>query len=412
MVPTAAGSWRRGCEVTARCTGVAPDDLLDAELAELLPVHDDLAAAEGRATDDDVSNIEQAEWTEEDCARSLEVLLTKLRAQVPEQALALFAALVADRDLFERLARDRLALPQARILALQNKLGEIVRSLTGDQAERADDFSSLRKNARLRFTLATGGPVQIVALDGSLRDASSAIQAPFQILGAGHQQPRRLRVADFTADAGTIVHEMKLSVSDGPISQRTLEELIEEAGPLVLWHFRFYKESIFEEFQKAFAVEQATVEDARARLEDRLPQILAELKPARGSRLRDALNRYETKEQSIPPDRRADQLPAAKRSLWDDVASAQTATDLLALIRRGIGNYGYGPARVVFELFQNADDATLQHPPEGATFVPCCVQDRDVCACNTGDVSSIILGGTRLRANVRAGSETSSTCFS
>ena len=37
-----------------------------------------------------------------------------------------------------------------------------------------------------------------------------------------------------------------------------------------------------------------------------------------------------------------------------------TATELLALIRNGIKGYGYGPSRVVFELFQNADDATLR----------------------------------------------------
>jgi hypothetical protein len=95
-----------------------------------LPLHDDPAAAEG-ATTYDSSNIEQAEWSEEDCAQSLVAVLTRLRAQVPEQALALFAALVADRDLFERLARDQLALPQARILALQNKLGGIVGNLRG-----------------------------------------------------------------------------------------------------------------------------------------------------------------------------------------------------------------------------------------------------------------------------------------
>src|SRR5271168_3584296 len=31
-----------------------------------------------------------------------------------------------------------------------------------------------------------------------------------------------------------------------------------------------------------------------------------------------------------------------------------------------MARYGYGPGRVIFELFQNADDATIQHPPSGA----------------------------------------------
>ncbi|MBB5221622.1 hypothetical protein HNP73_001558 [Amaricoccus macauensis] len=116
-----------------------------------------------------------------------------------------------------------------------------------------------------------------------------------------------------------------------------MEELIKAVGPLGLWHFRLYEDSILEEFRQAFLTERATVEDTRASLEDRLPQILAELKPVRGSKLREVLKQYERDEQSILPNRRADQLPAAKRSLWEEVASPETATELLALIRQGIG---------------------------------------------------------------------------
>lgn len=367
LVPTAAGTWKPGCEVTVRCTGVAPDVLLCSELAELLPANEDPAAAEDDAAHK-TSAVERSVWSEEDCSQSLAAVLTRLRAQVPEQALALFAALVADRDLFERLARDHLVLPQAQILAIQNRLSEVVRQLTKDTAYRTDDFSRLRRDVRLRFTLTSGGQVKIRTLDGRFRNAPSAIQAPFQVLGAGHERPRRLMTQFGDAAKDTKVHEVTLADSDGSISQTTLEHLIATVGRLALRHFGLCKEAVLEEFQQAFLAEQATVEDTRARLEDRLPQILAELKPVRGLKLREVLNRYETKEQSIPLNRRADQLPTAKRSLWEEVASPETATELLALIRQGIGSYGYGPARVVFELFQNADDATLQHPPEGASL--------------------------------------------
>lgn len=337
LVPTMAGSWKPGCEVTARCTGVAPDVLLSKELAELLPLQDDPAAAEDGATYDS-SYIDQADWSEEDCSKSLVDVLTRLRAQVPEQALALFAALVADRALFERLAHDHLALPQARFLSIQNKLSEIVGDLAPNPAGSAHDLSSLRKDVRLRFKLTTGGSVPIFALDGSFRNAPSAILAPFQVLGAGHQQQRKLKAANATGVQSIMAHEVALAECDGPITRRTLEELIETVGPLTLWHFGLCKDAVLEEFRQAFLAEQATVEDTRAQLEDRLPQILAELKPVRGSRLRDVLNRYETTEQSIPPNRRADNLPAAKRALWEDVASPETANELLALIRRGIGS--------------------------------------------------------------------------
>lgn len=367
LVPTAAGSWKPGCEVTARCTGIAPDVLLYSELAELLPAYEDPTGPEDGAAYEN-SDVEQSVLSEEDCSQSLAAVLTRLRAQVPEQALALFAALVADRDLFVRLARDYLALPEARILAIQNRLSEVVGELTPNQTGRTYDLSSIRKDVRLHFKLTTGGPVPILALDGSFRNAPSAILTPFQVLGAGHHQQRRLKEEGATAVLGKMAHEVTLADSDGPIARATLEELIATVGRLALWHFRHCEDAVLEEFRQAFLAEQATVEDTRARLEDRLPQILAELKPVRGSKLRDALNQYETKEQSIPPNRRADQLPAAKRSLWEEVSSPETATELLSLIRQGIGSYGYGPARVVFELFQNADDATLQHPPEGASL--------------------------------------------
>lgn len=367
LVPTAADTWKPGCEVTVRCTGVAPDVLLHSELATLLPAHEDPTAAEDGAAYEN-TDVEQSVLSEEDCSQSLAAVLTRLRAQVPEQALALFAALVADRDLFVRLARDYLALPEARILAIQNRLSEVVGELTPNQTGRTYDLSSIRKDVRLHFKLTTGGPVPILALDGSFRNAPSAILTPFQVLGAGHHQQRRLKSEGATAVLGKMAHEVTLADSDGPIARATLEELIATVGPLALWHFRHCEDAVLEEFRQAFLAEQATVEDTRARLEDRLPQILAELKPVRGAKLREVLNRYETKEQSIPPNRRADQLPAAKRSLWEEVSSPETATELLALIRQGIGSYGYGPARVVFELFQNADDATLQHPPEGASL--------------------------------------------
>lgn len=377
LVPTAAGNWRRGGEVTARCTGIAPGALLDADLAELLPLHDDQAAP-GEERTEAPSNIEQAEWSEEDCAQSLNALLTRLRAQVPEQALALFAALVADRDLFARHARDQLALTEAQRRSLEDSLTQIVSNLTLNTPQSTDNFSRLRKDVRLYFKMATGGQVQVRTLDGEIRSAPSAIRAPFQVLGAGHEQPRKLKAELGTVVQNTMVHEITLAERDGHIEQQTFEQLMVTIGPLALWHFKSYGEAVLEQLRQALSAEKATVEDARARLADRLPQILAELKPAPGSRLRHALNRYETKEQSIPPDRRADRLPAAKRSLWEDVASPETATELLALIRHGIGSYGYGPARVVFELFQNADDATLQHAPEGSPMCRVMFEDGNV----------------------------------
>ena len=129
-------------------------------------------------------------------------------------------ALVADRDHFERLAHEQLALPQAQILSLLNRLGEIVGKPHPRSGEKA--LMIFRRSARtLAFRFTTGKPAdpsRSSRLTAAFVDASSAIQAPFQILGAGHQQRRRLKVADPSADISTIVHEVKLAASDGPIA--------------------------------------------------------------------------------------------------------------------------------------------------------------------------------------------------
>lgn len=356
LVPTVAGTWRPGTEVAARCAGISSDCLLAADLADVLPPEPEPAMPEtGQAEGGMVG--EPANSTKEISVQSLKALLKRMQAQAPEPALALFAALVLDRNSFKDIARDLLRLPQAKIDSILNRLNDIARNLCNGKRKNHHHFDLLRRNVCLHFKLTDGGQVKIVALDGGVRSAPSESQQPFQVLGDGHR--------DGVLDSqGTMTRVIRVADREGPITRRTLEDLIQIVGPLALWHFQHCEDAILDEFRGEFQVEQATVEDARARLEDRMPHILAELKPAPGSRLREALDRYETQEQSISPDKRAQELPGVKRALWDAAASDEAATELLEMIRRGIENYGYGPQRVVFELFQNADDATLQHPPE------------------------------------------------
>lgn len=366
MVPTIAGSWRRGCEVTARPVGVAADHVLYATLEPAIRNHLDgyVDVEEGehgpapRTLFDDKPKL-----TESDCIQSMRALLHRLLAQVPGPALAFIATLALDPSDAERMAREVLALPQAQIDALTERLDEIVRSCI-PQAEVNAKWVSLRKNDRLHFTFKAEGPVRIRTLDGVFRDAPSAIERPFQILGEGHLKKKQLSSADGRLNREIWARDIVLADSEGEIKRGTLEELVCTIGPFALWHFVRLAEAVCEELRQRLAMEQATVEDARARLEDFLPLLLAELKPKHVSALRLALDRYERKEQSIPPDQRAGKLAAAKRELWNESISESVAAELLPLIRQSIGRYGYGPARVIFELFQNADDAALQHPPE------------------------------------------------
>jgi hypothetical protein len=51
------------------------------------------------------------------------------------------------------------------------------------------------------------------------------------------------------------------------------------------------------------------------------------------------------------------ELKILKAKLWKDATDAESAAELLAAVRGKISEFGYSGDRVLFELFQNADDA-------------------------------------------------------
>ena len=56
----------------------------------------------------------------------------------------------------------------------------------------------------------------------------------------------------------------------------------------------------------------------------------------------------------------AEERDRLKTGLWDRIRSKRAATELLSALRAKISDFGYSPSRVLFELFQNADDAYRQ----------------------------------------------------
>ena len=113
---------------------------------------------------------------------------------------------------------------------------------------------------------------------------------------------------------------------------------------------------------KAVEVDQSTIEETERLLRDRLPTILAELKLPTEYRSQKALREYQAEESrlnhlSAP----AQKLEELKAELWRKVSDSALATELLSAVRAKIGDFGYSASRVLFELFQNADDAYQQH---------------------------------------------------
>jgi hypothetical protein len=115
---------------------------------------------------------------------------------------------------------------------------------------------------------------------------------------------------------------------------------------------------------KAVDVDQATLEETERLLRDRLPTILAELKLPTEYRAQKALREYQNAEghhhrlAASPQD-----MEKLKTDLWQAISEPEIAAELLSAVRGKIRDFGYSASRVLFELFQNADDATGNRMP-------------------------------------------------
>jgi hypothetical protein len=133
---------------------------------------------------------------------------------------------------------------------------------------------------------------------------------------------------------------------------------------------------------KAVDVDQSTLEETERLLRDRLPIVLAELKLPTEYRAQKALREYQNAEghhhrlAASPQD-----MDKLKTELWQAISEPQVAAELLSAVRGKIRDFGYSASRVLFELFQNADDAYKQQ--DGA------IKD----ACFRVEISSEGLGG-------------------
>ena len=114
---------------------------------------------------------------------------------------------------------------------------------------------------------------------------------------------------------------------------------------------------------RATCADQTTVRDTERLLRDRLPTVLAALKLPEDSQALSALRKYEAEEIGVITtggDARdqAKRIDDLKEDLWTSVKD-DPAT-LVGAVRSRIRDQGYSSNRVLFELYQNADDAYLR----------------------------------------------------
>ena len=369
-MPVSDGNWRPAHEVAAGVSGIAGAHRLAPELEAFWPADalDDrvlAASPDTRGAADQPAREGSLAQRERDGAASLEAVLARAQSDVPADLLALLVGIVRQTDGFRSLVVKRLALSEAATDRIWGSIRDDVETAFIPQLP-GHSLANVRRKTLFTFKLTQPRHVAVRSLAGERVQLPVGALEPLLIIGDGHR-PRRSIELD-----GQDHWLRTVTVADTaqPIAAQHIQRMILTLAQECLGYQPQCIELLERLAEQCTHVEQSTVEDSRARLEDRLPHILAELKPSRGTALRRAFDTYERGEEGLAPgSERTKRLPELKRTLWTAVQPPEAAQQLLSAIRGKIEQFGYNPDRVLFELFQNADDAAVQHPPlEPARF--------------------------------------------
>jgi hypothetical protein len=369
-VPVSDGNWRPAHEVAAGVSGIAEAHRLAPQLEEFWPADasDDwvlAAAPDAQGAAHPPAPEGSLAQRERDGAASLDAVLARAQSDVPADLLALLVGIVRQTDGFRSLVVKRLALSEAATDRIWNKIRDDVETAFIPQLP-GQSLANIRRKTLFTFTLAQPRHVAVRSLAGERVQLPVGALAPLLIIGDGHRPRRSIELDGQDHWLRTVTVADTAQPVTAPHIRRMILTLAQEC----LGYQPQCIELLERLAEQCTHVEQTTVEDARARLEDRLPQILDELKPPRGTALRRALDAYDRGEEGLAPGNvRTQRLPELKATLWAAVQPPEAAVQLLTAIRGKIEQFGYNPDRVLFELFQNADDAAVQHPPpEPARF--------------------------------------------
>ena len=344
-VPTKSGGWRKGKEVLAEDNGVAATHVLARVYAPMLPPQSDaLGGGEinpaGRPDDEEL-DIEDLRRASVDQHRAF---LESWRISIPPELVAVYLSVVGRHN-----------------GSLQGYRAE----WTSETTMNIDhEFDALGRHTVMRSLFlieeVKGRSVEAVALSGDrfsapLGDSTSS----GLVVGNRHKQRKYLSPFDQGAGSRTRIVVMQVRTMDLGASSvedhiRVFRDFIETAAAECLADEAM--EALRGIIDRAAHVDQTTLQDTQRLLRDRLPTLLAVLKLPARSKAHDALKGYEEKETLAPDDAKV----GLKKELWRSIREPAAAKEVLAAVRDRISDQGYGAHRVLFELFQNADDAYAQ----------------------------------------------------
>ena len=382
-VPTVAGIWRAGREVVEEANGIARTHALDLGLAQTMHrqrSHNHVGGTAGASNGPNdgssdpapiVQNhngfidVDFAELERESAAEQRR-FLAPWKGHVPEDLVVIYLGFIGRYPCVREVAEEWRPGASTDVDTLWNDLDQRMKPTRGGTGGP----NPLRKEIngrRFRIRVNSGKCVSAIALSGDrfeapLDDGSSGL-----IVGNLHTQPQRARSADgsqrkllIEIQLRQMNHRDRPSTEEAPAMFRRLVETVATDC-----HHLFMsdaQDALKEILDDVIRPDQPTLKDTKLLLRDRLPAILAEMKFPSGSACREALQEYQQEEGALLHSRLSDAAKSRddlKQRLWERI-DAPVAAELLSSIRDRIEDLGYSADRVLFELFQNADDAYTQ----------------------------------------------------
>jgi len=382
-VLTEAGSWHSGREVVQGGDGLDPRHVLARDYASMLgkrePEHKEVPGAEKAPPDPVAANCFREEIKDVDLvaleaqsADQLRSFLDTWKGHVPSDLVIVYLGLSGRSEPFRRLANEWVTDATATVDTLWADLdNHFPRKILFPNTLAAEV-----DQRRFLVEPVAGDRVQAIAMSGDSFDAPLGGPDKGILIGnlhENHKNHERIRAAD--SKLRSLITLLVRQVDPSGFSQREasgiFRRFVEKIAVDCLWLSAEPQRTALQGMlDKAVKVDQSTIEETERLLQDRLPTILAELKLPTEYRSQKALREYQAEESRLhhlsAPAQKMEEL---KAELWRKICDGALAAELLSAVRGKIGDFGYSASRVLFELFQNADDAYRQY--DGAATDAC-----------------------------------------
>lgn len=368
-VPVMDGTWRTASEVVAHTDGIAPAHRLHSGLERHWPSTDRSTRSAGsgllppKPKMGTPSTFSSAAM-EQTCAESLRSILESIVIHLPGEAIALLVGVIRRTKAFRDLVLD-FGLSEVDLERVWARLREAVDPLFEAQLRQVNRLNQ-RNRTLLEFHVSRATKIPVWTLTNTMVSLPTGASEPLMIIGNGHEVRKAV---GFEGGEDYWHRNITVSAIEMPVEAAHVRRLLCTIAKECLGYGEQPLSALDGIVEECLRVDQATVADTRALLQDGLPYVLAELKPNHGTLLNSALSQYRNAVQFLTDEKRNQTLSKEKQKLWQQVLVEPYSTQMLETVRSAIGRYGYGPARVAFELLQNADDASSQHKPP---FDPAC----------------------------------------